>query len=121
MTIPIGEDPFVWKAPQSRRVHRGMGETELSIRDEPERERLVADVDGDEAELIYGVRVDAFVIIHVGTPRHLEGRGIGGSLVRAGVGYARERDLAVVPQCPFAAAWLERNPDVASTVEVRWG
>jgi predicted GNAT family acetyltransferase len=98
-----------------------MGEIELSVRDEPEHERLVADVDGDEAELIYSIRADAFVIVHVGTPKRLEGRGIGGSLVRAGVEYARERNLAVVPQCPFAAVWLERNPDAASTVEVRWG
>jgi predicted GNAT family acetyltransferase len=124
MTAP-SQDPFVWKTPPSRtgsgKVRHEMDDIELSVRDESEQGRLVADVEGHEAELVYTIRPDAFVIVHVGTPKHLEGRGIGGAMVRAGVRYARERGLAVVPQCPFAESWLERNPDVASTVEVRPG
>ncbi|MCW2725330.1 MAG: hypothetical protein JWN35_2251 [Frankiales bacterium] len=41
-----------------------------------------------------------------------EGHGVGGALVREAVGWARGEGLEVVPLCPFAASWLERNPDV---------
>jgi predicted GNAT family acetyltransferase len=41
-----------------------------------------------------------------------EGHGVGGALVGEAVGCARGEGLEVVPLCPFAASWLERNPDV---------
>jgi predicted GNAT family acetyltransferase len=43
----------------------------------------------------------------------LEGRGIGGALVRAAVEHAADTGLTVVPQCPFAAHWIESHPNPA--------
>jgi predicted GNAT family acetyltransferase len=43
-------------------------------------------------------------------PGH-EGAGLGGRLARAALDDARARDLAVVPLCPFIAAYIRRHPD----------
>jgi hypothetical protein len=58
------------------------------------------------------------VLVHTGVPGALEGRGVGGLLVRAAVGYAAGEGLTVVPACPFARAWLQRHPDVAALVPI---
>ena len=39
-------------------------------------------------------------------------------LVRAAVSRAVREGLTVVPLCPFARHWLERHPEVASTVTI---
>jgi hypothetical protein len=58
------------------------------------------------------------VLLHTGVPHTMEKHGIGGELVRAAVGYAASQGLTVVPACPFARDWLERNPDVAAQVPI---
>jgi uncharacterized protein len=70
------------------------------------------------AELVYRLRGQRMVLLHTGVPDAVEGHGIGGELVQAAVGYAASQGLTVVPACPFARAWLERNPDVAAQVSI---
>jgi len=48
---------------------------------------------------------------HVGVPPELEGQGIGGLLAKAGLDYARENSLKVIPACPFVAAYIRRHPE----------
>jgi predicted GNAT family acetyltransferase len=90
----------------------------VAVRDDPDNHRLVIEEDGAIAELVYHLHNGRLVIVHTGVPDQLGGRGIGGLLVRAAVERAAEEHLTVVPQCPFARSWLERNPDVAATVTV---
>jgi predicted GNAT family acetyltransferase len=53
---------------------------------------------------------DTFVIEHtVGNP---EFKGIGTTLLDAAVAFAREKNLKIIPQCPFAKKMFERNPDL---------
>jgi len=83
--------------------------------------RFECEVDGQLAELAYRRRGDRLVLLHTETPADLEGRGIGGTLVRAAVDRAQRDVLTVVPLCPFARDWLERHPDVASRVKIDLG
>jgi predicted GNAT family acetyltransferase len=83
--------------------------------------RFECEVDGQRAELAYRRRGDRLVLLHTETPADLEGRGIGGSLVRAAVDRAQRDGLTVVPLCPFARDWLERHPDIASQVKLDLG
>jgi predicted GNAT family acetyltransferase len=77
---------------------------------------------GDEvAELTYRRRADRLVLIHTEVPQSLSGRGIGGLLVGAALERASRERLTIVPLCPYARQWLERNPDAAATVTVDWG
>ena len=76
--------------------------------------------DGELAELTFRRIGPGLVLVHTAVPDALEGRGIGGRLVQAAVDYAKGEDLTIVPNCPFARSWLERHPDVASTVTIAW-
>lgn len=94
--------------------------TAADVRDDPENSRLVVELDGHIAELVYREEPDRLVLVHTGVPDELEGHGIGGTLVRAGVERARAEGRTLAPWCPFARRWLEDHPDVASTVSIDW-
>jgi uncharacterized protein len=88
--------------------------------DDPAGSRLVVELDGVEAELVYELDGDRLVLVHTGVPATLGGRGIGSMLVRAALARAREEGLTVVPWCPFARRWLREHPDAADTLTVDW-
>lgn len=90
------------------------------ITDRPAEGRLVAKVQRSEAELVYRVVAGGLVIVHTGVPEEIAGRGIGGKLVSAALEKAVREGLVVVPQCPFATAWLSSHPDDAARATIDW-
>jgi uncharacterized protein len=90
------------------------------VTDDQAGSRFVVTVEGREATLQYRQRGNRLVLRHTGVPPELEGRGIGGSLVRAAVGRVVRDKLTLVPLCPFARDWLERHPDAASGADIDW-
>jgi uncharacterized protein len=93
---------------------------EPAVVHDPASGRFTTEIDGHVAELETRRNGQRLVILHTGVPDELEGRGIGGTLVRAAVDQAAAHELVVVPQCPFARGWLERHPDVAEHVTIDW-
>jgi predicted GNAT family acetyltransferase len=85
---------------------------------DPDHDRFEYRAGSSVAELVYRLRGERMVLLHTGVPHTMEKHGIGGELVRAAVGYAASQGLTVVPACPFARDWLERNPDVAAQVPI---
>jgi predicted GNAT family acetyltransferase len=75
------------------------------------RHRFELTLDEGVAFLTYDQRHETLVLIHTEVPGQFEGRGFGGLLVRTAVEYARAHGLRVVPQCPFARAYLQRHPE----------
>jgi predicted GNAT family acetyltransferase len=53
---------------------------------------------------------DTFVITHVGVHPEFRGQGLAGKLVQAGLEYAKERSLRVIPMCSYAAAYIRKHP-----------
>jgi hypothetical protein len=114
--------PTRWWAPAVRENLVAMTErtdTPQPVNNEA-RHRFEVAVDGEEAELIYEREGDQLVLVHTGVPDALEGRGIGGLLVRAAIDLAARENLVVVPRCRFARAWLKRHPEVAERVQIDW-
>jgi len=94
-----------------------MGNTPQVV-DNEAASRFEVSVDGHVAELVYRRHLDRLVLVHTSVPDELEGRGVGGMLVRAAIARAAQEGLTVVPLCSFARRWLERHPEVASTVTI---
>jgi Predicted acetyltransferase len=62
------------------------------------------------AEMTYVKAGEGKIIIdHTGVGEKLKGKGIGKRLVEAGVGYARENNLKIIPLCPFAKSVFEKT------------
>jgi predicted GNAT family acetyltransferase len=92
----------------------------VEIVDNQQEHRFVLDAGGVEAELVYRLNGDRFVLVHTGVPDELGGRGIGGKLVLAALERARAEHLTVVPQCPFARRWLREHPDAYEGIPIDW-
>lgn len=67
-------------------------------------------IDGHLSKLDYLQEAKNFVITHVGVYPEHRGQGVAGKIVEAGLQYARQNSLRVVPMCSYAAAYIRRNP-----------
>ncbi len=54
---------------------------------------------------------DKIIIDHTEVDDQLQGKGVGKDLVEAGVKFARENNLKIVPQCVFAKKVIDNTPE----------
>ena len=90
---------------------------DMEIRNEPEQNRFVTNVNGREAVVGYSLEEDRIRLQHTRVPPALEGQGIGSKLARFALEHARENDLGVWPDCPFIAEYIRRHPDYLDVVD----
>ncbi|MFN7917366.1 MAG: GNAT family N-acetyltransferase [Vicinamibacterales bacterium] len=72
--------------------------------------------EGETAVLTYRETPGTITFLHTGVPEVMEGRGIASRLTVAGLTFAREHGLRVVPLCPFVADYIERHPQYRDLV-----
>lgn len=82
-----------------------------AVRDNAAAHRFELETDGRLAIAVYRLDGGTMTLTHTEVPRELEGRGIGGRLVRGALDAARERGLAVLPLCSFVAHYMRAHPD----------
>jgi predicted GNAT family acetyltransferase len=82
----------------------------VDIRHDATRHRFEATVDGELCTLDYELSSAVMVITHVRVPESVAGRGIAASLTEAALTIARASRWRVMPQCPYAAAYMKRHP-----------
>lgn len=80
------------------------------------RRRFEWEEGGHTAHLDYVRREGRILLVHTEVPDALAGRGLGGKLAKAALDFARASELAVVPKCPFVAAYLVRHPEYLDLV-----
>jgi len=54
---------------------------------------------------------DKIYLTHTEVPPELEGQGIGTALVKQVLEDIKEKDLTLVPLCPFVAAYIKEHPE----------
>ena len=82
----------------------------IDVRHDTDGRRFVADVDGYEAYLAYGMLDDGRVDFRsTFSPPELRGRGVAGKIVAKALEWARGEGLTVVPSCSYVAKYLERE------------
>lgn len=71
------------------------------------------DVDGNKMGLMTYSHAgeDKIIIDHTEVDPSLKGQGVGYKLVEAAVNYARERNLKIMPLCPFAKAVFNKRAE----------
>lgn len=69
-------------------------------------------VDGAVAIAAYQRRGDVIAFTHTEVPTALEGRGVGGRLVRGALADVRAKHLKFLPLCSFVAAYVDRHPEL---------
>lgn len=75
--------------------------------------RFEITVDGHTGFLQYARTAERINLLHTEVPPELGGRGIGATLAKAALDYARQARLEVVATCPFVKKYLERHPEYA--------
>jgi hypothetical protein len=92
-------------------------EPQVELARDPERERYVVRVGGEEAGFAqYRDRGELLAFIHTEIDDRFEGQGLGGRLVSFALDDARSRGLAVLPFCPFVNGYIERHREYADLV-----
>ena len=81
------------------------------VRDNRAEQAFELTVDGERAIAAYRLEGDTITFTHTVVPPAIEGRGVGGKLIRAALDDVRGRGLKVVPQCAFVAAWMDKHPE----------
>ena len=81
----------------------------IAVEDNPAAQRFEARVGGHLAIVQYRLEGPNIAFIHTEVPEALEGKGIASTLVRTALDSARERQLGVIPLCPFVAGYIRRH------------
>jgi uncharacterized protein len=85
------------------------------VADNPAKRRYEARVDGELAGwLEYLPAGDSVILAHTESLREREG--VGGTLVREALEAVRASGKAVIPACPFAAAYIGRHQELVDFV-----
>jgi predicted GNAT family acetyltransferase len=91
---------------------------DFAVRDNPERHRFEIDLgDGSIAIAEYRLGDGKITFTHTAVPGAHEGKGVGSALIRFALASARDRGLAVVPICPFFAAYFKRHVEVQDLLD----
>lgn len=94
---------------------------QLIVRDNPERHRFEIDLgDGSFAIAEYTLPAGKIMFTHTEVPEAHGGQGLGTKLIRFALDAARERELKVIPICPFFAAYMQSHADVQDLLDSAW-
>lgn len=87
------------------------------VADNPAASRYELHVDGELAGFIsYHRRGLVISLIHTEVDPRFQGGGLAARLARFSLDDARNRQLAVLPFCPYIQSWLRKHPDYADLV-----
>ncbi len=86
------------------------------IRDNPEMKRYELPVDGDVAVVTYNLSPGSLMITETLVPQRLEGRGLASRLAKHVLADAKDRNLLLLPVCPFFMGYLQKHPEHAEVV-----
>ncbi len=87
------------------------------VQDHPEAQHFELRSEGKLAYLQYQRLGSQLILVHTEVPPELEGKGIGSALAKAGLDFARQNQLKVVPLCPFVKSYIQRHPEYQDLVQ----
>lgn len=88
----------------------------MDVTDNTAQQRFELKAGDHVAMAYYELSPGVITFTHTEVPAALSGQGIGSRLARGALDEARARGLKVVPQCPFIAGFIQKNPEFSSLV-----
>jgi uncharacterized protein len=91
---------------------------EIQNRNDGKRGAFFIEDEGKEIALMHYTFAGPgkIIIDHTEVNGAYEGKGLGRKLVKAGVDYAREQHIKILPLCPFAKKIFSITPDYADVL-----
>ena len=87
------------------------------VRNTEVKHRFEIDLGDSTAFAEYRLEPGKIIFPHTVVPKQHEGQGIGSMLIRAGLRYARDHRLQVVPLCRFFAAYMSKHEEVQDLLD----
>jgi predicted GNAT family acetyltransferase len=91
--------------------------SQVKVKQNKEVSRFEVYIDDAVAFIEYKLFPGKIVFVHTEVPSTLEGRGIAAQLAKAGLEFASQEGLRVIPICPFVASYLKRHPEYFAIVD----
>ena len=79
--------------------------------DNKEKNRFEFRIGDQVAVADYHINGNEISMPHVGVPKALEGQGIASALVLSVLKNIEERNLKLIPICPFVVTYVQRHPE----------
>lgn len=92
---------------------------DIVVEHDPKARQFFIRVGGERAVLEYRRAPGTIYFVHTEVPPALRHHGLADVLAHAGLEYARAEHLAVVPLCPFVAAYIEHHPAYQPLVKTK--
>ena len=99
-----------------RSVPTNMPASSVTVRNNAREKRLEIQLGDQVAFAEYLLGPNTITFTHTRVPAAQRGKGTGTQLIEAGLSLARERNLKVIPQCPFFAAYIRAHPELGELV-----
>jgi uncharacterized protein len=90
---------------------------DVQVSNNPEEHRYEVRADGDLAGYtVYRERPGLIVFVHTEIDPRFEGHGLASQLIRTALEDAKDRELQVLPFCPFVNAYIDRHREYVELV-----
>lgn len=88
---------------------------DLEIRNDTQKKKFIADVDGGQATLTYRKgNNNVYELVATEVPVASRGQNVGDALVKEALKTARSEMAQVIATCPFVKRWFVKHPDEQS-------
>ena len=86
---------------------------DIQLKDDGKKGQFIIETDGNVvAEMTYvWAGPDRIIIDHTLVDKSLQGKNVGKQLVHRAVLFAREKQIKILPLCPFASAIFAKTPE----------
>lgn len=83
----------------------------MDIIDNQKAKQYEMHVDGEIVRIEYIRALNKIYLTHTEVPRSLEGRGLGSQIVKSVLEDIDEKELILIPMCPFVAGYIKKHPE----------
>ena len=90
---------------------------DVEVTNNPAEHRYEVRADGDLAgSTVYRERPGLIVFVHTEIDQRFEGQGLASQLIRTALEDAKDRELQVLPFCPFVNGYIDRHREYVGLV-----